>query len=337
MSMKVIPKMFTRDFTVLLCQIWGRRYNSFFGVELKTFPRQVCVFHNKLVSIYRNVPVLHQEINAIFKEKAAEHPKFFTSFASEYLEKAKVLKVFIDNKTITRENLLFFADALCELWQGLYASLFIAPDEDFDSVTRETALAFRHKTEKLEYTLFNFIEKALRKLYPTLGDRVKYIAWEELGLNKIPPAETLQARANELIILGDKVIVKEAFEKIQKQCDFILESEEYVTGHTTLKGQVAFRGTVTGVVRKILKVSDLSSFLENEVLVSYMTISDFLPAMMKASAFVTDEGGITCHAAIAARELKKPCIIGTKIATQVLKDGDMVEVKADHGLVIILK
>ena len=68
-----------------------------------------------------------------------------------------------------------------------------------------------------------------------------------------------------------------------------------------------------------------------------MTISDFLPAMMKASAFVTDEGGITCHAAIAARELKKPCIIGTKIATQVLKDGDMVEVKADHGLVIILK
>ena len=68
-----------------------------------------------------------------------------------------------------------------------------------------------------------------------------------------------------------------------------------------------------------------------------MTRPEYLPAMKKAAAFITDEGGITCHAAIIAREMKKPCIIGTKIATQVLKDGDMVEVKANHGLVIILK
>jgi len=52
---------------------------------------------------------------------------------------------------------------------------------------------------------------------------------------------------------------------------------------------------------------------------------------------VTDEGGITCHAAIISRELKKPCIIGTKIATKVLKDGDLVEVDADKGIVKILK
>jgi len=59
--------------------------------------------------------------------------------------------------------------------------------------------------------------------------------------------------------------------------------------------------------------------------------------MKKAAAFVTDEGGITCHAAIVARELKKPCIIGTKIATQALKDGDEVEVDADKGAVKLLK
>ena len=55
--------------------------------------------------------------------------------------------------------------------------------------------------------------------------------------------------------------------------------------------------------------------------------------MKKAAAFVTDGGGILCHAAIMARELKKPCVIGTKIATQVLKDGDLVEVDADKGIV----
>ena len=59
-------------------------------------------------------------------------------------------------------------------------------------------------------------------------------------------------------------------------------------------------------------------------------------AMKKASAIITDEGGIICHAAIASRELKKPCIIGTKIATKILKDGDLVEVDADNGIVGIL-
>lgn len=68
-----------------------------------------------------------------------------------------------------------------------------------------------------------------------------------------------------------------------------------------------------------------------------MTLPDLLPAMKKASAFVTDEGGVMCHAAIIARELKKPCIIGTRIATQFLKDGDLVEVDAEKGIVKILK
>jgi pyruvate, water dikinase len=58
--------------------------------------------------------------------------------------------------------------------------------------------------------------------------------------------------------------------------------------------------------------------------------------MEKAAAFVTDEGGITCHASIIAREMKKPCIVGTRIATKVLKDGMEVEVDADAGVVKIL-
>jgi len=55
--------------------------------------------------------------------------------------------------------------------------------------------------------------------------------------------------------------------------------------------------------------------------------------MEKAAAFVTDEGGVLCHAAIVAREMKKPCVIGTKIATRIFKDGDIVEVDAYTGKV----
>jgi pyruvate,water dikinase len=64
-----------------------------------------------------------------------------------------------------------------------------------------------------------------------------------------------------------------------------------------------------------------------------MTNPDFLPIMEKASAIITDAGGMLCHAAIVARELKKPTIIGTSNATKVLKDGDLVEVDADSGSV----
>lgn len=67
-----------------------------------------------------------------------------------------------------------------------------------------------------------------------------------------------------------------------------------------------------------------------------MTVPKFIEIMKKASAIVTDEGGITCHAAIVSRELKIPCIVGCKNITKELKDGDMIEVDADKGKIRIL-
>ena len=67
-----------------------------------------------------------------------------------------------------------------------------------------------------------------------------------------------------------------------------------------------------------------------------MTRPEFVPAMRKAAAIVTDEGGVTCHAAIISRELGKPCIIGTKVATKALKDGQYVDVNANHGIVKVV-
>ena len=68
-----------------------------------------------------------------------------------------------------------------------------------------------------------------------------------------------------------------------------------------------------------------------------MTDPDMVPAMKRAGAIVTDEGGITCHAAIVSRELQVPCIIATKIATKVFKNGDLVEVNATTGTIRMLR
>jgi pyruvate,water dikinase len=100
---------------------------------------------------------------------------------------------------------------------------------------------------------------------------------------------------------------------------------------------MASPGIVKGVVKVCESVSDIDKVQTGEILVASMTRPEYLPAMQKAAAFITDEGGITCHAAIIAREMKKPCIIGTKKATKVLKDGDLVEVDSNKGIVRKLK
>ncbi len=102
-------------------------------------------------------------------------------------------------------------------------------------------------------------------------------------------------------------------------------------------GDVAFSGITQGRVVIHLSWTDTTEVKDGDVLVTGMTNPQMIPLLKKASAIVTDEGGITCHAAIISRELRKPCIVGTKNATQVLKDGDLVEVNANEGFVHIME
>lgn len=104
-----------------------------------------------------------------------------------------------------------------------------------------------------------------------------------------------------------------------------------------IKGSVASKGYARNVAAIVLTPKDIGKVKPDMILVAPETTPDFVPAMGKAAAFVTDIGGITSHAGIVAREMNKPCITGTKIATQVIKDGDLIEVDAEKGIVRILK
>ncbi len=98
-------------------------------------------------------------------------------------------------------------------------------------------------------------------------------------------------------------------------------------------GFSASSGKIRGTVHVVLSSKDFHKVQIGDILVTTMTSVDFVPVMEKAGAFVTNEGGITSHAAIVAREMNKPCIIATRIATKVFKDGDQVEVDANKGIV----
>lgn len=128
--------------------------------------------------------------------------------------------------------------------------------------------------------------------------------------------------------------------------NFVLDNESLLhtfdlnskkSDESTLNGTCAFAGKVKGVAKIVISSDDFNKINKDDILVTSTTRPDFLPVMEKCAGIITNEGGLLSHAAIVARELKKPCIIGTKIATKVLKDGDLVEVDANSGVVKILK
>jgi len=100
-----------------------------------------------------------------------------------------------------------------------------------------------------------------------------------------------------------------------------------------IKGTCACPGRAKGKVKIVNLTADMNKMNYGDILVATATTPNIVAAMKKAAAIITDEGGLTCHAAIVSRELEIPCVIGTKIATKVLKDGDIVEVDAIKGVI----
>ncbi|MFH1053452.1 MAG: PEP-utilizing enzyme [Candidatus Woesearchaeota archaeon] len=116
------------------------------------------------------------------------------------------------------------------------------------------------------------------------------------------------------------------------------EIQEYLDNKTDLdikeiKGKVAFDKTVTGEVQVIPDFDGLVNVKEGVILVTHLTQPKFNIYCRKAKGIVTDYGGLSSHSAILAREAKIPCIVGTKVATKILKNGDMVEMDTKTGVV----
>ncbi|MFA6446150.1 MAG: PEP-utilizing enzyme [Candidatus Paceibacterota bacterium] len=167
-------------------------------------------------------------------------------------------------------------------------------------------------------------------------DQVLFLNEEELeasirdGYTVISP-DILDMRRNDSLYFckDDNITVITDAKELERFDKFILVKEKI----TELKGVGVSKGKVSGRVSIILSNNDFSKFEQGDILVSSATRPDFVPLMKKAAAILTDEGGLLSHAAIVSRELKKPCIVGLKNSTKVLKDGDMVEVDADNGII----
>ncbi len=220
----------------------------------------------------------------------------------------------LDTLNLTKNQVhLFnvFADFMYTKWHRRNAQILAL--YYLESLLQEIALRIGVSLENVRTMLSSEVEDALQKGKfdgTKISARFKYYAYYvEEGKQAIflgKEAEELEKRARTL--------------KIDSSVKEIL-------------GQTACLGKARGVVKIIHRPADIPKMNKGDVLVAIATDPDIVPAMKLACAIVTEQGGVTSHAAIVSRELGIPCVIGTKIATKWLKDGDMVEVDATKGIV----
>ncbi len=204
---------------------------------------------------------------------------------------------------------------------------------------------WREERKKFNTMGFHVLDLILRWVELQTGIPHKYLTYldfdevENVLSGLIPTAVLKKRRERGLLaaLSGTTKRIFEAEEATSLKADLEASLSESNAHELIIPGQTACPGHAKGIARIILTQEDFSRFQEGEILITGMTRPEFLPVMKKASAIVTNEGGITCHAAIVSRELGIPCLIGTKNATQRIKDGELIEVRASHGTVRLLR
>lgn len=202
---------------------------------------------------------------------------------------------------------------------------------------------WREYRKQINLMGIHVLHRILASLEDKTGIAKKYLAclsFDEVKhvLRGLVSQAALKRRAEKGVLVainnkGYKMVEGEEAASLKNELEKKLvsaDSESVIVGHT------ACQGYAKGEAKIILSTDDFDNINEGDILVTGMTRPEFVPVMKKAAAIVTNEGGITCHAAIVSRELGKPCIIGTQNATQLIKNGDLVEVRANHGTVRIL-
>lgn len=197
------------------------------------------------------------------------------------------------------------------------------------------------KTERIDVYSISFSQ-----IFPLIKEIEKILKISHEEFLKLMPEEIIESlKFNRLVIDKSEVNKREKYavvwfnERVHyfyEQAYFkireVLTKKDY-SSVRIIKGTICFKGVVNGKVKVLLTEKDIAKIEKGDILIANLTNPNYNPVFEKISGVVTDEGGILCHSAIMAREYRIPCIVGTKIATKVLKDGDLVEVDANKGIV----
>ncbi len=359
MSKLIFEKSITRDWGVIYAEIWHKVFTEEFKRQLGWgYTEVVFEGENNAITVYR-APKEHMdgmrdfilsqidsnqawlnEHAIIVKEKVKKTIAWVESVEKKKLEdysEKELAKIF---DKFVRMNLELGPRFIMMLWFPIQMECHGKATQYKNAV--EVAIETRTQIEKIGPLVDAFARKIAGEVARRIGMDVNFSRFinsdqieNYLKKGIIPDPKILSVRREYFIVTNDGIL-SENLGNYLKRYDYSLKKVD-ASGIGTIKGSVAYPGIVRGVVRIIRSKDMFDKLSRGEILVTGMTTPDFMPVIKKSAGFITDEGGITCHAAIVAREMKKPCIIGTRIATEILKDGNLVELDANSGMVKILK
>lgn len=195
----------------------------------------------------------------------------------------------------------------------------------------------REYYDDIKYKVDNIIiEKIKSNISEEFKPYINLLTIEEAFEGKNVTIEELENRKNGFIYYKEELVLKKDIDEYFKKEKLFIKNEDENLTNNIINGSSAYPGIVKGKVKLVFCENDLEKVNNGDIIVSPMTVPTFINGMKKAGAIITDEGGVVCHAALIAREMKKVCVIGTKIATKRLKDNMMVEVNGDLGIVKVL-
>lgn len=187
---------------------------------------------------------------------------------------------------------------------------------------------------KAAYYLHEFLKEIGKKYDIPPIEMSQTIPSEVLNIDKLMPqlADELKLRLRSCTVTGNLADGMKVFSG-----QTIFPSGVQRRSKFELRGMVACGGKAVGRAKIVADVDDIGKVNHGDIIISPMTSPDLMPAIRRCVAIVTNFGGITCHAAIVAREFNIPCIVGTNTATEVIRDDDLVEVDANSGVVRVLQ
>jgi rifampicin phosphotransferase len=244
-------------------------------------------------------------------------------------EKYDIIKDIIEKeKTLNKEEFIKFIEDVRNLWPWLNYMWWAIEYKEKNNKSFEELIKIRKYTEHFTPGIISVFKKSIKNIFPEKEKYANVILLTEIQDEKFPTNEVLDKRLKSYTYTNHKLY--NSTEEIFDEYNISIEKVS-----NKLSGQSAYPGEVKGIVKIIKKREDMLNFKKGEILVSSTTTPDFLPAMKKAAAIISEHGGAICHAAITSRELKIPCIVGVKGATQILNNKDEIEVNANKGTIEI--
>lgn len=354
---KKVELYFTRDFCLATADFWYIMLTEDIKREFgKGINKQIMRFNGRALEAYREI----DEMNALkdyILEKGLDDPLFSVEKREEFRkDTANVLNLMKKLENADLETMIENFDESVRLFKIFYPGVAFSnflparwkeklmemyPEEGEAMAERwyQARVFSEGKFEMVDAYWREMTGKLLEKnnFDKSFSRQVRFHELKEMIDGKVTfSKDDLEKRQKGYIIFEGKFMVGKSLKELLDENNYIYNDLNVDQEIKEFKGQVASQGgVIKGKVQIILNSAEVGSFNEGNILVTSMTVPNFLPAMKKAKAIVTDEGGVTCHAAIVSREFKIPCVIGTKIATKILKDGDKIEVDAKKGIIIV--